>query len=276
MKTGRTEVDRYSTPCSGGAKTSNYAEYQSLIDGMDVARRKAVGNLLVNMDSELVVRQVTGEYHCREPRLVQQKAIVDNARRFFSVFNINHIPRAANSDADALANAASRISEQAYKRLKSELWQAVKQGNVAVVDRLLSQVLQEGWLPPRVQGSSHHIHSNHLGWTLIHEAVDNGHMEVVRLLATKGEVGINSPKQNGLTAVHIAAQKGRISDLAALRALGANMDGVSAHYSVLKKELWAAVAKGDVQVAKAAIDTGLLTRSNCRNHQVGYPRLLLI
>ena len=52
-----------------GPATNNVAEYRSLIAGLEAAARAGADPLLVCMDSELVVRQMTGEYRVKNPRL---------------------------------------------------------------------------------------------------------------------------------------------------------------------------------------------------------------
>jgi hypothetical protein len=258
-------VARYSK--SKAFKTSNQAEYLSLLAGIDVAKNNKVRDLDVKMDSELVVKQVKGEYAVHDDRLAEYKARVDSDRATFSTFSITHVPRADNKKADALAKLASEESERAYKVRKMELWAAVKQGNAVKAHQVLTMALKEDWLPPRGPASSYTIHANHQGWTLAHEAVDNGHLEILKLLIERGGIDPNSSKSNGLTVAQVAAQKGSISMLGALVDRGASTDGTST--PALKKTLWAAVAQGDVRTIKMAAKAGLLTVPNCTNHQVG-------
>jgi ankyrin repeat protein len=102
---------------------------------------------------------------------------------------------------------------------------------------------------------------------LAHEAVESGHLDILKLVIERGGIDPNSSKPNGLTVAQAAAQKGSISMLGALADRGASTNDMST--PALKKKLWAAVAQGDVQTIKTAVKAGLLTVPNSTNHQVG-------
>ena len=87
-----------------GETTNNVAEYTALIQGLHLARDKGVTDVRVRMDSELVVSQVTGAWKIRNDRL---RALAVEARRLlngFASFDIAHVRRDNNADADRLAN----------------------------------------------------------------------------------------------------------------------------------------------------------------------------
>jgi ribonuclease HI len=90
----------------GDRITNNVAEYTALLRGVDLAARCGVRRLRVRMDSELVVRQVRGEYKVRHPGLRPLFERVCALRAGLQRFRIEHVPRAENARADALANAA--------------------------------------------------------------------------------------------------------------------------------------------------------------------------
>lgn len=90
----------------GDRITNNVAEYTALVRGLDLALRSGVRRLRVRMDSELVVRQVRGEYKVRHPGLKPLFARVCALLPGLERFHIEHVPRAENARADALANAA--------------------------------------------------------------------------------------------------------------------------------------------------------------------------
>jgi ribonuclease HI len=60
------------------------------------------------MDSELLVRQINGLYKVRNPRLAVYFERVKDLLRKFSKYEINHIPREQNQEADRMANEAIR------------------------------------------------------------------------------------------------------------------------------------------------------------------------
>ena len=71
-----------------------------------VSRELGIHRLRVRMDSELVVRQVQGVYRVKHPGLQPLFTAVGRTRMSFEAFRIEHVPRAQNARADALANAA--------------------------------------------------------------------------------------------------------------------------------------------------------------------------
>ncbi len=89
-----------------GLATNNHAEYQGLILGLTRAAELGVRELTVLMDSELLVRQLSGQYQVKSPQL---KPLYEQARRLLAGFarvQVRHIPREQNRQADALANQA--------------------------------------------------------------------------------------------------------------------------------------------------------------------------
>ena len=87
-----------------GTCTNNVAEYKALLLGLELAREAGCSRLTVFLDSELVVRQLTGRYKVKNAAL---KPLYDQARqllRSFAEVSINHVVRARNKRADALAN----------------------------------------------------------------------------------------------------------------------------------------------------------------------------
>jgi ribonuclease HI len=89
-----------------GEVTNNQAEYLALIEGLRKAAEWRPGRLEVMMDSELVVRQLSGRYRVRSPEL---KPLHDQAMallRSFPTARVVHVPRERNRGADALANRA--------------------------------------------------------------------------------------------------------------------------------------------------------------------------
>jgi len=89
-----------------GHATNNIAEYGALILGLEAARRRGGTEVRVRMDSELVVRQVSGRYKVRNPKLRLLHAQVMDLTRSFKRFTIEHVPRDDNAEADRLANQA--------------------------------------------------------------------------------------------------------------------------------------------------------------------------
>ena len=88
-----------------GHQDNNVAEYVALLEALQHALRLDAKTLQVFSDSELVVKQMTGEYQCRSPRLYSLNWICRKLARALE-FRIVHIPREENSEANSLANHA--------------------------------------------------------------------------------------------------------------------------------------------------------------------------
>jgi ribonuclease HI len=89
-----------------GHATNNIAEYQALLAGLEIALDRGVERLDVFLDSELVVRQVNGEYKVKDAGL---RPLHHQACLLLSKFHevdVRHVPREQNAAADALVNQA--------------------------------------------------------------------------------------------------------------------------------------------------------------------------
>src|SRR5438876_981864 len=90
-----------------GCHDNNVAEYVALLEALQCALQLKAKTLHVYSDSEVVVRQMTGEYACRSPRLYSLNWICQKLARSLN-FSISHVPREDNAEANSLANAAVR------------------------------------------------------------------------------------------------------------------------------------------------------------------------
>jgi ribonuclease HI len=89
-----------------GAATNNVAEYTALVEGLQLALEYGVKKLAVFSDSELLVKQMNGEYRVKNEDL---KPLYEEARTMaakFAVFSITHVRREQNKRADKLGNEA--------------------------------------------------------------------------------------------------------------------------------------------------------------------------
>ena len=89
-----------------GHRTNNYAEYAGLIAALEHARRQGAKGLKVFSDSELLVRQMLGRYKVRSPELKPLHTEAQRLRRGLAWFQIEHVRREKNREADKLANKA--------------------------------------------------------------------------------------------------------------------------------------------------------------------------
>ena len=89
-----------------GHATNNVAEYRALLLGIEMAREHGAREVELVGDSELVVKQVKGEYRVKDAGLREFHAQVGRALRDFDRWSIRHVRRADNAAADALVNEA--------------------------------------------------------------------------------------------------------------------------------------------------------------------------
>ena len=89
-----------------GETTNNRAEYKALISGMLRAAKEGVTNLNCFLDSELVVRQMTGEYKVRDADLRPLSEQVRLVAEVIGSVTFRHVPRGNNKKADQLVNDA--------------------------------------------------------------------------------------------------------------------------------------------------------------------------
>jgi ribonuclease HI len=87
-----------------GEATNNVAEYRALLLGIERAATRGAAELELVGDSELVVRQVKGEYKVKDAGLRELHAEVERALGDFERWSIRHVPRAENAEADRLVN----------------------------------------------------------------------------------------------------------------------------------------------------------------------------
>jgi len=94
----------------GGARidetTNNRAEYAALIRALEAATGYGFDEVDVRGDSELIVRQVRGEYDTNNPELRARRVRVRELLDRFDRWTIEHVPREVNDRADSLANEA--------------------------------------------------------------------------------------------------------------------------------------------------------------------------
>lgn len=94
-----------------GRATNNVAEYQGLLAALDYAIERGHTRLKVISDSELLARQITGQYKVKNPDL---KILHERARRLIEQldsFSIQHVLREKNREADRLVNEALDAGE---------------------------------------------------------------------------------------------------------------------------------------------------------------------
>ena len=89
-----------------GRATNNVAEYRALITAMEQAKTLGAEKIIIRGDSQLVVRQMLGEYRVKHPDMKVLHAEATQLLREFASAKIEHNLRHKNELADRLANLA--------------------------------------------------------------------------------------------------------------------------------------------------------------------------
>lgn len=89
-----------------GQRTNNEAEYAAATLGLKAALDLGHADVVLRADSELLVRQLCGQYKVRNARLLPLYAALKGLTRQFASFRAEHVRRAYNALADAQANRA--------------------------------------------------------------------------------------------------------------------------------------------------------------------------
>ena len=89
-----------------GIATNNEAEYQALIDGLNICIDNSIKEIDVFLDSNLVVEQVNKNYKVKAENLKVLNSKVDELIQEFNFIEIKHVYREENKRADQLANMA--------------------------------------------------------------------------------------------------------------------------------------------------------------------------
>jgi len=89
-----------------GRVTNNQAEYAALIRALEAADEYGFDEIDVRGDSELIVRQVRGEWDANDPELRERRVRARELLERFDRWSIGHVPREINARADDLANEA--------------------------------------------------------------------------------------------------------------------------------------------------------------------------
>jgi ribonuclease HI len=87
-----------------GRATNNVAEYRAVVAALEQCERWGVTRVHLKLDSELIVRQLTGSYRVKSPDLRPLYQQVMFLTKRLAEFRVTHVKRALNGHADALAN----------------------------------------------------------------------------------------------------------------------------------------------------------------------------
>lgn len=121
-----------------GRATNNAAEYLALIHALKKAEELRGSDLTIRSDSELLVRQMSGEYRVRNPQLAILHQQVSQLLPRFRRVRFTYVPREQNRDADRLCNEALNEAERNGLAAKDQ-----RAGNINDERRAVS--VSDGW-----------------------------------------------------------------------------------------------------------------------------------
>ncbi len=104
-------VDQHDVPVDEaqlylGEATNNVAEYRALLLALDKLEILGAKEIIIRSDSQLIIRQLTGEYRVKNEGLKPLYLEAKTRLRGFDDVTLEHVPREQNKDADRLANQA--------------------------------------------------------------------------------------------------------------------------------------------------------------------------
>lgn len=125
-----------------GQNTNNVAEYFGLIAALDYAQTHGVRALRVESDSELLVKQMRGQYKVKSGDLKPLHERAKKISQAFESFRIEHVYREQNREADALVNQSLDETSRGGAAGPAEK-PAAKEGSMRLFARY-----KDGWLQP--------------------------------------------------------------------------------------------------------------------------------
>jgi probable phosphoglycerate mutase len=97
-----------------GLQTNNFAEYSGLLAALEYAHKEKIPSLKILSDSELLVKQMKGQYRVKSPGLVPLFERARALARRLPKFSIEHVRRERNREADRMVN---QVLDQQERRL---------------------------------------------------------------------------------------------------------------------------------------------------------------
>ena len=89
-----------------GLQTNNFAEYMAVVKGLQIALDNQASEVILKSDSQLLIRQLLGQYRVKKATLIPLFKKCKQLLSQFESFQLEHIPRELNQEADRLANQA--------------------------------------------------------------------------------------------------------------------------------------------------------------------------
>jgi ribonuclease HI len=161
-----------------GRATNNEAEYRALIRGLEIAAKYADGEIICTLDSELVVRQMTGEYRVKEPRMRRLAEEANQMAGRFTKVEFVNLPRMTGhlALADRLVNETLDGARGASidEMLRASITKEVEIGSMpdagagqvdpsAIGLMFLEHCMRQGWIVKKGSGRGVKYHVTETG-----------------------------------------------------------------------------------------------------------------
>ncbi|MEL9989933.1 MAG: ribonuclease HI [Thermoproteus sp.] len=128
---GGKRLDRgYGVACHGDGCTNNVAEYTALREALRRAKELKCDEVVVRGDSQLVVKQIRGEWGVNSHRLLSLKDEVEALLSSFSKWEVEWVPREDNREADGLSRIAYELHAAEYGYGGDDGWIQTLMGEV--------------------------------------------------------------------------------------------------------------------------------------------------
>ncbi|KAL5554586.1 hypothetical protein UlMin_041987 [Ulmus minor] len=125
--------------------TNNQAEYEALLSGLRLAKEVSARHLTIYSDSQLVVSQVNSEFQAKGEKMASYLEKAKEAMNQFDTVTIIQVPRAENTNADALARLATGLEKRLLKTVPIEILEAP---SIDKQEQVGSIVVRPCWMDP--------------------------------------------------------------------------------------------------------------------------------
>ena len=137
--------------------TNNEVEYETLLEGMAMVQRMGGKSIKLFLDSRLIVDQVRGEFETKDERMQGYLSQVKSMQSKFDSFDLLHVPRSGNAQADSLAMLATSSAQDLPRViLVEDLYKPSRTGDTVQINQIragpswmdsIIQFLKEDILP---------------------------------------------------------------------------------------------------------------------------------
>ncbi|KAJ0962342.1 hypothetical protein J5N97_030170 [Dioscorea zingiberensis] len=97
--------------------TNNEAEYEALVAGLELAIKMGIQNIYIFGDSQLIIKQVEGDYKIYKPELLKYYKKVKNLMKKIPQIQLRRVLRSENREADSLAKVAKELTNPNYEEI---------------------------------------------------------------------------------------------------------------------------------------------------------------